>query len=1669
MSSAGQNICSGGHRGRNHSRTDKTQADIKSAAHFDPNSNDYANDLKLLPLCAQISNMQFDGQSPSETFTSAVLGADFSHAPGTGVSFTSFSTSTDSLRQPSQVPSALSFHNLHSDGKAAVDGSPRTHDRDNEDRRWRKEKSGFSQQDCQTSRDIRSPPWPMNNYPLSSFGCHKVAPAPLSSFVTAPYSDVTLQGVSGAYSNYLSGVFGTSEYRDGALQAATALPQSVAGKGASSVLQQAHHSSHGGTANAGGERCSNIATADGNEYVMSPPHPLQALLYQQQQESTAQVNGFMPFGSPRTNALRELKPSSTTNNTSTMSAMSACLMQLMSRSGNSTDGQTTPSPLPQPLFALNSLPSSLLSTNLMPQVPQNRNIIKPYETLRAQPFVTSGAGIVYANAPLEGSTATKSLTSTRVAGNSHISPDDVFFGSLGQTSFHPHHFTAPSHHQTVPTKDSDREAQRRTFAPAALLAAMNPLCYGFSSLSNSGAVSSPVLPASMYSPCTGAVTYSQPGLLLPTQAAAVQSQYPLKPTRSAGKRHTSRGRVQRSATEDHDTSGGGNNRKSSRRQQGDDSDHARNQNDAAAHKVADAQPEPKNGANFLVGAWYEGVVKRYNPLRGFGFLTCTHELHVDLHSCERACTRQADAVYEKQLQRELEEAAAVVTADTRTALQSAKGGEREQDEQKLQSLSDSRVTLPGDTRAAPLLASNDAVKERDRGRPHLPVTTDDHSDSDDDAVASASTTGTKEADVSDAADASLSSATVTASTSKAHGTVVYSTMQWYLRMVDAAAKRTCTEEAAAMRNSEDDAYDGKHNCLVSLDDFGMLEREPAQLGDIFVHHSSISMEGFRVFVQGTAVRFSVAVLMGTVQAVDVIPLGPEWEKPLSLEELAQPPLYKVTPTAATVLRYHRVGGIPVQWSDMAVVPSPAIPNSVEGSSELMIVRVPPKTGQTRFQKAVTSTRSGSTTEREAVSITSTTTASTNDDVDTSQSTHKTELVGPMLSTVATARTQVSDENPNESMYTYPNDALRGGPQLFDVVHSYGTAATLLAMETEEQTVLQENPGSPGMATIPPAPAEKREVLDEKTKVTQPATLSAEEVKRLANSTPLENMPSNSLNREPSALCVDGLTNSKRDRMSGEGNTGDTATQTSARDTRNRRMTTATTTNLMRSGGYKTGVHSSAAQNSMDEQKDRCGCVSHTTGIHSLGECKRSVSSNSVDEQTSSYPNGHDATSMADKDLCEVDEGTAALDRNNTPAVAHSTGPVHEGHEGPCRFHGNQEYSTDGAAASMQEAAVLPANGDFSDSRPHEDVDVYEVDVRSHSGGGIDEDKNGSLSTTTTSANEMSDAIPVAEPEQAEVFTLDIPNERAQASMMHKTAFKLLPLHSLQSMVKTETLNPVSRSRVGCGATAHVPEMLPPISAGDVDGSSSRNMHEKDRVAEASDSRGATDHGSNSPETGAAHLTVDAVNGNGDMACRRTRTPTKGSSVGGQQKRPKKKTVPALMMVDVTSLPPKLAAQVPPGVVIIALPHDTVKRLKIKAMSVPRGSTSEPASPRFTEVQFAIPASGGPSASCSKAHLAFHGLVQTTEAGHVSCSRALRSDSSSSSVPAHGHSGRAGIELHRQRMVAMDKGPTSIGSTSLVESVECSDLCSPQNGGSLFPFTMTPPQSQPALQPYRTHR
>ncbi|KPI87234.1 hypothetical protein ABL78_3671 [Leptomonas seymouri] len=376
----------------------------------------------------------------------------------------------------------------------------------------------------------------------------------------------------------------------------------------------------------------------------------------------------------------------------------------------------------------------------------------------------------------------------------------------------------------------------------------------------------------------------------------------------------------------------------------------------------DGPVEPRNGASYAVGGWYEGVVKRYNPLRGFGFLTCTYQLRFDLRACEKACARNAEDVYAKQQQQDLEKAVVAATSFSDGSQDGGSGGAAhdEGDEGFLRPLS----TTCADSKCTPAAQLRASLKEKATSASHCAAAANAHREAS--ALHEGSTTEVDAEKPNEGA----GSAAMTEATSnrKTHGTVVYSTMQWYLHMADEKRRRMDRGSSSSHKAAEDTSTDAAATAAAEDsreresggDDrsdavaHDTLVREPAQMGDIFVHHSCISMGGFRVFVPGTVVRFSVAVLMDTVQAVDVVPLGPEWERPLTPEEMVNPPLYRVTPTAATILRYRnladaeeqgdsphsRVGSTSVQWRDMAVIPSAAIPNSVEGLSELQIVRVP---------------------------------------------------------------------------------------------------------------------------------------------------------------------------------------------------------------------------------------------------------------------------------------------------------------------------------------------------------------------------------------------------------------------------------------------------------------------------------------------------------------------------------------------------------------------------------------------------------------------------------------------------------------------------------------------------------------------------------------------------------
>ncbi|CBZ36537.1 hypothetical protein, unknown function [Leishmania donovani] len=1688
MSSAGRHTRISGHRGHKHSRAAGNGAGMESSAHFDPHCSEDFNDLSLLPLCMQISHMRFDDPSSSETSISAGRGSDFPHAPGAATSLTSFNTDKNQPKQPLQMLPTLSFQNVHNASAGAADTSPTDHANDHKDCLQRKEKPECSQQDCHASGDIRSPPWSTMNYPLSSVGSHNAALAPSSSSLTASCFSVGPNGVSGGYSDFTGGVSGAAGCGDGALAAAAVWPDCGGGGSASSPLQRAHPSSNVGTASTGDDGGGNVAIADGNGYAMLQPQLMQMLL--QQQQGTAPPNTFMPSSSPRTNTLRGLRESSTAGSAPTMPAISACLMQLMSGNGGNEAEQTTPNAPLQQLFVLNPLPPPSPSTEPAPRAPQSNSIIDADSVPTVLSLGNPGTRIFYADAQIRGNTTAKCLASTRARGCGSNNPPAAPPGSLGQTSLHPNHFgSSPT--PAASRKDSDGGAHINTLVPAALLTAMNPLHHAFSPPSPSSAATLPMLSTGMYSPFTGAVPHCQAGFPPPPPPTAAQSQPPLKPTNRAGNRHGSRGHGTAPATGNHNTSAGGNGRNRSRRQQVGEDGHASSRKGAAAHAAGDAHAEPKNGANFVVGAWYEGVVKRYNPLRGFGFLTCTHQLHLDLHACERACTRHADAVHEKQQQRDLEKAAAAATSGTSATLQSVNEGEREQAEQQLRSLSSKSVSPADDTGAAPLLASMGSVKESNICLPQNSVATEAHREGDTDAAAPAATTDTTNAEVADAADATLSPATAMTSTGKAHGTVVYSTMQWYLHMVGAAGKQTFAQGAVAAREAEDDADEGKHSYRASFEDFGKLEREPAQLGDIFVHHSCISMDGFRVFVQGTAVRFSVAVLMDTVQAVDVIPLGPEWEKPLSPEALAQPPLYKVTPTAATVLRYHhldeqrdddtgkksgggpqsRVGGMSVQWTDMAVIPSPAIPNSVEGQSELLIVRVPPKMGPISSQTTVTSTRSGATPGLAAMKSASATITATRGGVDTSQSTNATEYGGAMPNTVGATGAQVSDASTKEPMCTGAQEALRGGPQLLDVVHPDSIAATFLAMDRDDQRALQGKPGAAAITPATPAPSRKCNAFRETTmKATEPSAPATEEVESLTNGTSLENAPKNQLNRDPSAFSGGWLTSSKNDLTSGHGNTGGTGTQTSGRDSRSATMTTMTATNPAQSSDHNAGSQSQALPNSIHDLKDSRSRGSSTIPTDMFGDCKDLVLSGNMDEQAISSFNGCGAGHKADKDHCEGSEraaggaAAAADGGSNVAVLAHP------------------KTAARSAAAAAQGAALLPANGDFSEPRSHDDAELSEVLVRSHSGRDSDEEEKNSI-MTSPSGNTIPESNLGPAPDWTEVFNLKIANERVKDIMKHKTDFKLLPHHSVKIIAAVATPNQMSGGGSCFDAAALVPKVVPLSAVCELDSSSSRGVEEDEGAAEASGCRSAPGNCSNrgdpvgreanpsssqppmrgddSGQTGTTQLTQDKSSCNGHEARPRTGKPKKSSSAEGQQKRLKDKTVPAFVMVDVANLPPKLAAQVPRGVTIIALPRETVKDLKVKSISVLRDASSDPASPCLAEAQSAVPVAEGPRTSGSKAYVPFHGPAQAAGGRHASSSSAARRPGGN--VPAHGHAESTDSEFYRKLVVSLDKKTTSICSAPALGGRKCGDSCSPENDRNVFPFTLAPPQSQQVCQ------
>ncbi|KAG5497595.1 hypothetical protein JKF63_03860 [Porcisia hertigi] len=789
--------------------------------------------------------------------------------------------------------------------------------------------------------------------------------------------------------------------------------------------------------------------------------------------------------------------------------------------------------------------------------------------------------------------------------------------------------------------------------------------------------------------------------------------------------------------------------------------------------VGEAHAGQTNGENFVVGDWYEGIVKRYNPLRGFGFLTCTHRLHFDLHACERACTRDADAVYAKQQECEVVNSVTAVISGMRATSKSANEDGVEQGTQKLQELesssNNSKAQHTDDTSTTPLMTSKQPVKETDT---HCPP-------------AAVSTTHAGNVHDSDAGDAAAPPPPPpeVPLTSKAHRTVVYSTMQRYLSLIDTAGKERLPRDAG-------DEYTSR----APAKELGKLEREPAQLGDIFVHHSCISMSGFRVFAHGTAVRFSVAVLKETVQAVDVVQLGLESVESLSVKALPQPPPYKVTPAAATVLRYHRleaerdnreyrvgdgkpqscVGSTSVQWTDMAVIPSPAIPNSLEGQSELRVVHVPPPPG---------------TMSHETTAVVTGERRNHGDGKDYGVKAQTANATDPASATTSTSAAAEAHGVP-ECLKT-PTDI----SSVKDPDHK----ASLVVVVASQQQKNCHNPEE----------EHRRDgAKDPTTKLNSGGREHGTCVKRVLQQKTSE---------DSNSFCGGDLTSSRSDQTSGAGDSRFTGAQTSSCGSRNK--TTTTTTDLMQCMYEDTDKLNLVLQHCLEHRKEIPRDVKCTTSHGSSGGRAETVLTHCMHEKTSSSSQSAGAGHGDEKNQLKNSEAA--------PLAAGSTATA------PARTC---------AATAGDGIAPAPANVEFSASQTNDDTDSPAEHVcqgGSGSGDGSDEEKAPTTTTTaptTPFGNTMPGCNRGPAPDWTDLFDLKMATEREKDIVMHKTDFKLLPHQSSRAAAVTAAPNH-QKSGAVVNVCALVLNMVSFTSGAELDSTSSPGIAENEDVQDG-DSRPA---------------------------------------------------------------------------------------------------------------------------------------------------------------------------------------------------------------------------------------
>ncbi|KAG5472026.1 hypothetical protein CUR178_02692 [Leishmania enriettii] len=1705
MSSPKHKIRSSDRGGYRHSLSGSNQVDLHSAVYFNPNGDGGSQDVSPMPWSTQIPYVRFDDPSSQGISIGADFWSDFPHAPRGAASVASFTTNAIQLQQPLQMLATSVSQAVEKGKDGAVTTSLQHRWQGRRDHQQRTAKPEGSQQHGQARRGTRWPPQATASCLLGGVDSRSAAQAPLSSPATASIFGRGLSCGSGARADCIGGIFGAAVCGGGGFATAAEAASNGSGVRDSSQEKLTHQSSNRGSLSTGGGSSGNAVTVGESEYVMVRAQFFQMLLQQhQQQQNTAPLSELMHSAPPKSKELGGLIDLPAAGSSATTNTISARLLHLLSGSGGTSAGHMVPTPslqLQSQLFASNSLLSHSPSTGPSSRESQISSAINSDNGPTLQWIDTPSTYIVYPEARKQGTTAATAAASNSGSGKARGNAAAVLPGSLEQSGPNLCHF-ASSPPPTAPTNESNSGAHANSTASAASLVSINALLNSFGAESHSGAATMPKPSSGKYPPFTGPMPHRPPGLPAlqqppspPPRTKSARSHPTVKPASRAGNVHGGQGSVTALSTGSNSTSAASNGRGGSRRQQGGGGDHASSRGGTAARTCAGiAHAQPKNGANFVVGAWYEGIVKRYNPLRGFGFLTCTHRLSIDFHACEKACTCHADAVHEEQQTREREEAAAAATSGKRARLQGAEEDALVQGEQQRQH---ALLTHEGAPHAdgpstAPFLASNQPVKESDIGVPHDSVAVVAVHEGGNGAVAPVASTGEKAED----ADVTATPVTEVTSTGKAHGAVVYSTMQWYLHKVVAAAKEASAEDAVASPEADESTGGGELRYRPPFAELGKLERKPAQLGDIFVHHSCISMDGFRVFVPGIAVRFSVAVLMGTVQAVDVIPLGPEWEKLLSPEALAQPPLYKVTPTAATVLRYHRlaaqsdgdaakesgvgsqsrVGSRPVQWTDMAVIPSPAIPNSIEGQSELFVVRVPRKTGAVSSETIVAPWEAGPAADPATTNSAPATTSPIKDGADTLQSTGTTEHGIVRRSSIVAADAEVRDTRAKALTCTGPAEALHSGSLSMEVVHPESITVAFKAMTGEDQKASQGEPGTLAITpTSSPAAKEPSDFSETSMEAKKWSMLTAEELECRANCMSLERACNTNLNGGPAVFCSDGLRSSKVD-------------QASSYRSCHAGMTSTTTTNLELGSVYNTISHIQALESSRRDMRGIGGDVS--------GDCKDLVFSCDTDGQSISFSYGRGAGQKAEKDPHAgsreevIGVPAAAVDRNNATVSARTGLAAEKSHQS--YSHRDYERRAGGFATAGLGVTRAKSNGDSLGTCPHENTGSTGALVHLHGSCGSDEGEKDPIpaTSTTSSGNMMSDSYPGLAPDWTEVFDLKMASERAKDIMMHKIDLNFFSHHCAKSTAVAAASGPKQRSGGGAGTVELVPKVVPLSSVGELVNGSSSDVQEDGDIVETSDSHSATGHrhdrgesdsyevnssslqlptsGDNSEQTGKTQLTPDESRGDGCEARPRTGKPKKGDGAHGQQKQLKDPTMPSLVMVEVASLPPELAAQVPASVEIIALPRHTLKGLKIKFIPVTRDTSSSPASPCCAEVQATTPAAGGPPAPDIRARPNFYGSGEAV--GGCLTSSVLTSRKAGGDLPVQNDVENAESvesELFRNLLVAAGNKTDSSSSPSPLSRGKGSLSRSPEGDRIVLPLTLVSTKEQQISQSPRS--